>query len=185
MNFSIFSIFSLYVIAIPLFVYGDLAIDGQPAPLNTEILAEIEGTEITVTIKTVKEGKYFIKIPDCKINVGKTILFKVNGIIVADENYKVADVNTTPSVKFDLSIVTPVIVATASAGGGGGGLVAQSTLPLTSAGDTNGDGVVDVFDFNTLMVNWGKTDANNAADLNNDGKVDVFDFNLLMINWTL
>jgi len=34
-------------------------------------------------------------------------------------------------------------------------------------------------------VNWGSTSVGNVADFNGDGKVDVFDFNLLMINWTL
>jgi len=51
--------------------------------------------------------------------------------------------------------------------------------------DANKDNKIDVLDFNTLMVNWGKTTANNVADFNGDGKVDIFDFNLLMINWTL
>ncbi|KKT16588.1 MAG: hypothetical protein UV99_C0010G0018 [Parcubacteria group bacterium GW2011_GWC1_43_61] len=51
--------------------------------------------------------------------------------------------------------------------------------------DANKDGKIDVLDFNSLMVNWGSTSANNVADFNGDGKVDVFDFNLLMINWTL
>ena len=92
--------------AIPLFVYGDVTIDGQPAPVETEISAEIENTEITVVTKTAKEGKYYIEIPDGKSNIDKTILFKVNGIAVADKNYKVADVNITPSVKFDLAVAT-------------------------------------------------------------------------------
>ena len=49
--------------------------------------------------------------------------------------------------------------------------------------DANKDNKIDVLDFNTLMVNWGKTTANNVADFNGDGKVDIFDFNMLMINW--
>ena len=72
-------------------------------------------------------------------------------------------------------------------GGGGGGIVTQtSTLSATAQKvDANKDNKIDVLDFNSLMVNWGKTETGNVADFNGDGKVDVFDFNLLMINWTL
>lgn len=75
-----------------------------------------------------------------------------------------------------------------SGGGGGGGSGGESNrgIILASAlkGDADGNGKVDVLDFNVLMVNWGKTNANNVADFNGDGKVDIFDFNLLMVNWT-
>lgn len=75
-------------------------------------------------------------------------------------------------------------------GGGGGGAVTPSpSVPTLSVAaqkvDANKDNKIDVLDFNTLMVNWGKTTASNVADFNGDSKVDVFDFNLLMINWTL
>ena len=67
----------------------------------------------------------------------------------------------------------------ASSGGGGG-----TTPPVTyKTGDTDQNNKVDIFDFNTLMVNWGNSPANSAADLDNNGKVDIFDFNLLMVNW--
>ena len=45
------------------------------------------------------------------------------------------------------------------------------------------DGVIDVLDFNALMVQWGKTGGGNSADANLDGIVDIFDFNLLMVYW--
>jgi len=35
-----------------------------------------------------------------------------------------------------------------------------------------------------LMVNWGSAAANNIADFDGNGNVDIFDFNLLMVNWT-
>ena len=72
--------------------------------------------------------------------------------------------------------------AVSSGGGGGGG----SSAPNTSSskkGDSNDDGSVDVLDFNALMIQWGKTGANNTADFNDDSRVDILDFNLLMINW--
>jgi len=33
------------------------------------------------------------------------------------------------------------------------------------------------------MVNWGDNPLNFAADLDGNGKVDIFDFNILMVNW--
>lgn len=49
------------------------------------------------------------------------------------------------------------------------------------------DGVIDVLDFNTLMVNWGKPTVSgasfNPADVNEDKKVDIFDFNYVMVHW--
>jgi len=32
-------------------------------------------------------------------------------------------------------------------------------------------------------VNWGSSPSNTNADLNHDGVVDIFDFNLLMVSW--
>ncbi len=52
-------------------------------------------------------------------------------------------------------------------------------------GDINKDNRVDIIDFNTLMVHWGETIADNIADINNDNIVNIFDFNLLIINWSI
>lgn len=57
-------------------------------------------------------------------------------------------------------------------------------LGVKITGDINNNNKVDIFDFNTLMVNWGNSPANLAADLDGNGKIDIFDFNLLMVNWT-
>jgi len=41
-----------------------------------------------------------------------------------------------------------------------------------------------VFDFNVLITNWGSTGASSSTgDANGDGNVDILDFNLLIINW--
>jgi hypothetical protein len=45
------------------------------------------------------------------------------------------------------------------------------------------DGVIDILDFNALMVNWGKQNIGNLANVNQDSLVDILDFNLLMVNW--
>lgn len=69
-------------------------------------------------------------------------------------------------------------------GGGGGG----STTPPPSGnkpGDVNSDNDVDILDFNSIFVDWGKTGTSLNSDLNRDGVVDLFDFNILIINWSI
>lgn len=45
------------------------------------------------------------------------------------------------------------------------------------------DGVVDIFDFNAMMVNWGSAVCGNPADVDKDCSVGIFDFNALMVYW--
>jgi len=81
------------------------------------------------------------------------------------------------------SVATTPTPTPASTGGGGGG--GGTATPATyKTGDIDRNNKVDVFDFNTLMVNWGSAAANNIADFDGNGNVDIFDFNLLMVNWT-
>ncbi len=48
--------------------------------------------------------------------------------------------------------------------------------------DLNNDGKVDIFDYNILISNFGKTGSPGwiPADINKDGKVDIFDYNILV-----
>ncbi len=69
-----------------------------------------------------------------------------------------------------------------SGGGGGGG---GSVLPPPAVvGDATGDGIVNVLDFNAVLVAWGSVGTSLSGDLNRDGVVDILDFNILIINWT-
>jgi len=75
---------------------------------------------------------------------------------------------------------TPTPAPTQAPGAVGGSIFfGNSTHPV----DINGDGKIDIFDFNILMANWGAT-GNNIADLNGDGIVDMLDFNMLMTYWS-
>ncbi|MGP8323187.1 MAG: PKD domain-containing protein [Methanosarcinaceae archaeon] len=58
------------------------------------------------------------------------------------------------------------------------------------AGDSNGDGVVDIFDATIVGLEWGETcecdtwrDMSDKADLNNDCVVDIFDAVIIGGNW--
>ena len=51
--------------------------------------------------------------------------------------------------------------------------------------DLNNDGKVNIFDYNILVSNFGKTGTSGfiSADINKDGKVDIFDYNILISNF--
>ncbi|MFA5128309.1 MAG: hypothetical protein WC457_04965 [Patescibacteria group bacterium] len=84
-------------------------------------------------------------------------------------------------------------------GGGGGGIILPIVtttveVPLNvvegvwftqivKRTDIIRDGVIDLFDFNSLMVNWGEDHLGNPADVDKDGEVGIYDFNLLMVYW--
>ncbi len=55
----------------------------------------------------------------------------------------------------------------------------QSPSPISLKGDLNGDGKVNLLDYNIFLRNYGKT-GSNKADFNGDKRVDVFDYNLLL-----
>jgi len=55
-------------------------------------------------------------------------------------------------------------------------------LTPVKAGDVNIDGVVNIFDINTVSSNWGT--AGPLGDANGDGIVNIFDINLISANWT-
>jgi len=200
---------ALAVPAMPHQFYGIVSFTNGPAPDGLLVEAKvINGVSIVSTESTVtKNGKYgydpLFKVEDNNSTLsGETIEFYVDGI-KANET---AIFNNGASTPLNLTIpgssssgsTSSTSGGTTSSGGAspsggstspsGGGSITTTATTLSAAAqkvDANKDGKIDVLDFNTLMVNWGKTTANNVADFNGDGKVDVFDFNLLMINWTL
>jgi hypothetical protein len=56
--------------------------------------------------------------------------------------------------------------------------------PPAVPGDANGDGRVDIFDYNLVVSNFGLTDYGPVpGDVNRDGRVDIFDYNLVVSNF--
>ena len=192
---------ALAVPAMPHQFYGIVSFTNGPAPDGLLVEAKvINGVSIVSTESTVtKNGKYgydpLFKVEDNNSTLsGETIEFYVDGI-KANET---AIFNNGASTPLNLTIpgssssgsTSSTSGGTTSSGGAspsGGGSITTTATTLSAAAqkvDANKDNKIDVLDFNTLMVNWGKTTANNIADFNGDSKVDIFDFNLLMINWT-
>lgn len=81
------------------------------------------------------------------------------------------------------AVQTQTVTPTPTPSGGTGGATPAPAVVVIK-GDIDGNSKVNIFDFNTLMVNWGNNPLNIAADLDSNGRVDIFDFNLLMVNWT-
>jgi len=52
-------------------------------------------------------------------------------------------------------------------------------------GDLDKDNDVDIFDYNTLIENFGNTNCGNVADIDGNCKVDIFDYNILLENFGL
>lgn len=67
------------------------------------------------------------------------------------------------------------------------GEISLSSQPTPLPGDLDHDNDVDIFDYNLLVGNFGKTGTAGwiPADINADGKVDIFDYNILVGNFGL
>lgn len=64
-------------------------------------------------------------------------------------------------------------------------VVAQSPTPTPTApagipGDANGDGKVDILDFNIVVSHFGQTGGGILGDVNSDGTVNILDFGLVV-----
>ncbi|MEM6749954.1 MAG: family 16 glycosylhydrolase [Planctomycetota bacterium] len=64
-----------------------------------------------------------------------------------------------------------------------GGAAYVDDVRLFLVGDANGDGVVDLLDFDTLAQNFGGFGTLGAGDFNEDGVIDLLDFDLLAQNF--
>jgi hypothetical protein len=61
-----------------------------------------------------------------------------------------------------------------------------TSTPIVSAcqgADIDNNGKVDIFDYNSLVSNFGKTGTGIQGDIDGNGKVDIFDYNLVVANF--
>ncbi len=60
----------------------------------------------------------------------------------------------------------------------------NSFAQTATLGDIDHSGKIDIFDFNLLLTDFGKTDTTSLrSDIDGNGKVDIFDFNILLTNF--
>jgi len=187
---------------IPHQFYGTVSYTDGSSISSGTVKAKIGGVVVeSVAISNSKYGYtpdlFFVTDPDGD-RTGTTISFFVNDVetgttaVFANGGYTNLNLSISGSSSTSGGSTSTSGGSTTSGGGGGGGgsaVAITTTIPTTLSAaaqkvDANKDNKIDVLDFNTLMVNWGKTTANNIADFNGDSKVDIFDFNMLMINWT-
>jgi parallel beta-helix repeat protein len=64
-------------------------------------------------------------------------------------------------------------------------ITSPTPTPSPKAGDLNGDGKVDIYDYNIMLADFGKTGSPGwiPADIIKDGKVDIYDYNVLVGNF--
>jgi hypothetical protein len=90
--------------------------------------------------------------------------FDANAVGTYQFIYSVADTagnlaSSTRTVIVEAATVattSPTIMTYGSSGGGGGGGGSSAVSGLSAKADLNGDGLVNLLDFNLLMINWGK-----------------------------
>lgn len=89
---------------LPLIFEGDVTIDGYDAPVGTVIVAEVEGVEVasTAITKEIEIGQYILTVQN-EGYTGKTVVFKVDGILAGEHEY-VSSMD--PIVNFDLHMQT-------------------------------------------------------------------------------
>ena len=97
------------------------------------------------------------------------------GSIWSNYQRTVPDWRKTTSI--NLLIMLPTVITAL--------LPTPTPTPTPISGDINHDGKVDIFDYNLLVADFGKTGAPGfvPADINRDGKVDIFDYNILVANF--
>ena len=138
---------------------------------NTKLIAN------HILTRRIKNNIYF----------SKGILFFISFLIVLlFPIFSIADINKDVSVS---AVVGGSGPSENNNGGSGDGskILTSVLIPDLKILDIVKDGIINMLDFNIMMVNWSaglNADGTfNPADMNKDGVVDIFDFNMLMVYW--
>ncbi len=108
----------------------------------------------------------------------------VTGYVVYRGGTQVATVATTAFTDANVTVGSyAYMVAAEDAAGNVSSQSTATNVTVSTAGDLNGDGKVNIYDLSQLLSNWGKTGAN-SSDLNADGVVNIIDLSILLSHWT-
>jgi len=119
--------------AIPAMFYGGVMIDGNAAPIGTDVVAQY-GSNKTASFKLTEIGKYFMNIP---VNAG-TVKFTVN-----DKDAGQIVVTNVPSLKYDLVITTSNSASGGSASSSGGGGIYKPVIDAENVDEGDTDDFVE------------------------------------------
>ena len=89
----------------PVIYEGAVLIDGADAPAGTIIVAEVDGVEVASNSPEGidNEGQYMLQVPETgSIEAGKTVVFKIDGVVVAEHEYVSAF--ESPIIELDLVV---------------------------------------------------------------------------------
>jgi hypothetical protein len=124
---------------------------------SIQIWNTMTGTIISTNQQTPTNGVLAISLPAMTTDVAIKLI---------------STVGPSPSI-----IPSPSVVASASP------VISPSPVPSVKLGDIDGNGKVDIFDYNILLTNFGQSGTGIQGDINNSGKVDIFDYNILLTNF--
>ena len=125
---------------------------------------------------------------------------KFSGIKGAGSNISVYDPINNTSIPFTLNSADqnniditltatdyPYMLIVDESGPASSSQPTSSPSPSLKVGDLDNNGTVDIFDYNQLLTDFGKTGSGLVADIDKAGdsanKVDIFDYNLLLTNF--
>jgi hypothetical protein len=181
--------------AFPMAFWGTVTINGDAAPVGS-VVRTYYGSALAGTVTVSQSGIYgFTESTKQKLIAGEgtgqlSFTIQASSINSGAETSGTASVSYpafSSGVTIEKNLAFTVAVLSSggsSSGGGGGGSGGGVVLGATiKKGDASGDGKVDILDFNSLLIQWGKSGTGLTTDFNGDGVVDILDFNQLLINW--
>ncbi|WP_255196396.1 DUF7282 domain-containing protein [Halorarius litoreus] len=152
---------------------------------------ELNATLVSTVVNEGQPVKVRAEATDSDGNVTTVSLHDPNGTELDSESCESVCLHTlsaTPNFHtWNGSGYGTTTVYTVAVDDDGADATRELTFKVYTAGDANGDGVVDIFDASTIGTAWnaqrGDAAYSDAADQNNDGVVDIFDASILGTNW--
>lgn len=118
-----------------------------------------------------------------KINISGQKASEITSVIVNNNEAAIDNIGNVWSCNQDLNFGSNLITVAGRDQNGNISSTVTKNIIRRKPADANGDNHIDIKDFSSLMLNWGKAEAQNVADFNEDGKVNIYDFSILMLNW--
>lgn len=135
-------------------------------------VAVINIASATVTIPNMPSGSYPVAWIDTStglVSKNETVVVGANGNL----ELSITNLSTDTAVKIGDYSTSPNPSPSSSS---------AASTPPTKPGDIDGNNEVDIFDYNILLTDFGKT-GNNPGDIDKSGMVDIFDYNILLTNF--
>lgn len=155
---------------------------------TTTVLGSLPGaTTITVTPVVVAAPTATLTTSRTSVRTGQLLpadatsaqlSWTTTGGVTATLNQANVGLNGTQSVSPTSTTTYTLIVVNA-----GGSTPKTVTINVIQATNTDGNDRVDIFDYNTLVSDFGKTGAL-LSDIDGNGVVNIFDYNIFVTNYT-